>query len=82
MRRKHIMTNTNQPLKKLKDKGIVVTIWKNEGEEKTFYNTCFEKRYKNGEEWESTNVLNETDLLIASHLLSRAYDLIAEFKQS
>ena len=64
------MTNTNQPIIKLKDRGIIVTAFKNEVEYKVYYNTTLEKRFKKGEQWESTNNLNETDLRVASRMLS------------
>ena len=68
----------NRPIHKISVGGIQVAIWSNEGKEGTIYNSVsFDKRYKQGEEWKSTNSLKANDIPKAILALQKAYEYLA-----
>lgn len=72
---------TKTPTFKLKDRGLLVTVWANQNkEDQTFYSTTLIKSYKDGDDWKETNSMSEGDLLRASRLLQKAYDNILDLK--
>lgn len=74
---------TSKPAKTIRDGLIKVTIWKNQSENGAYYSVEFTKGYKdNNGDWKETNSFGGTDLLKISHLATRAYDAIAEFRAS
>lgn len=74
----------NEPVAKLRDRGLTVTVWKNEGDEdKIFYSANLSKSYKDSaEEWQETSSLNADDMLRAANLLKSAYNKILELKSN
>ena len=76
--------NGNKPVKKLKAKGISVSIFANESESagKPYYKTTVQKFYKDGEEWKMTQSLGRDDLPIVRLLLDRAWQWIIDQEAS
>jgi len=72
--------NKNLPAKRFKSSGVEVSVWKNEGKEgSVFFTVSLQRSYKDKEgNWQSTASLRKSDLLVASHLLEKAYDFIDE----
>lgn len=69
---------TNQPKKKYQAGQISVTAWENErevnGQKIPMTSFQLQKRYKDGEEWKTSNSLNLNDLPKAAMLLQKAYE--------
>lgn len=67
-----------QPIIKLRDKTLSVTVWENKSEKGTsYYSTSLTKSYKDGEDnWQETTNLSTDDLLKAANLLQQAYNKI------
>lgn len=76
--------SNNEPVAKLRDRGLTVTIWKNESEDgKSYYSANLSKSYKDdADEWKETNSLNADDMLRAANLLQQAYNKIIELRAS
>jgi hypothetical protein len=75
------MTN-NEPVAKLRDRGLTVTVWENTSEDdKKYYSSNLTKSYKDNEDnWQETTNLNADDMLRASNLLQQAYNKILELR--
>lgn len=74
---------SNKPAKTLRDGTIKATIWKNQGEKGAYYSVDLSRGYKdNNGAWQETTSFSGTDLLKVSHLASRAYDAIANLRES
>jgi hypothetical protein len=56
---------------------VSVSIWAQTTENRTFYTTTLERRYKEKDGYKSTDSLNHDDLLNARKLLERAEEWIA-----
>jgi len=59
------------PAEKIRVGSTTASIWENTKDGKTFYNVSFERRYKQGEEWKSSDSYGPGDLLE----LAKAADL-------
>lgn len=75
----------NGPWKKIElpaGKGaiIVCAIWQNtvenQGDPFVAYSVTLQRRYRDGEEWKTSESLRPQDLLTAAHALTIAYDAI------
>ena len=76
--------SNNEPVVKLRDRGLTVTVWKNTGDEdKIFYSANLSKSYKDSaDEWQETSSLNADDMLRGANLLQAAYNKILELKSN
>ncbi|MCF6283601.1 MAG: hypothetical protein L3K26_00190 [Candidatus Hydrogenedentes bacterium] len=72
------MTTTNQPIETLRDGSIKATIWKNEGDNGSFYTAEISRTYQKEETYHDSYSFSGTDLLKVSRLTLKAYDRIAE----
>lgn len=68
----------NKPAHEIRLYGLRATIWKNESEKGTFYNTTFERNYRAGEEWKSTDSFGRDDLLTLAFIAQQCFAWIAE----
>lgn len=67
-----------KPIQKFSVGGIQIAIWENEAKEgRTFNSVTMQKRYKDGEEWKTSNSLNASDLPKAVLALNKAYEFIS-----
>lgn len=58
------MTSSNKPAEKISVGSVTATVWRNETEDgKTFYKTAIENRYRQGEEWKTSNSFGKYDLV-------------------
>jgi len=73
----------NRPVAKFKHGGIELSVWPNQTESGTMYNTTFSNSYKDEKsgEWKTTASFSPTDLLVAGELARQAFAKITELKQ-
>lgn len=75
-------TETNKPVYKEQIGTIHAAIWSNQTESGTRYNVSFERHYKEGDQWKTTNSFGRDDLLtlakLADRMHTRIYELQAE----
>jgi hypothetical protein len=73
----------NRPAAKFKHGGIEVTVWPNQAENGTMYNTTITNSYKDEKagEWKPTSSFSPTDLLVVGELSRQAFAKISELKQ-
>lgn len=78
------MKDMAEPAAKLRDRGLTVTIWENNGEDnKSYYSINLSKSYKdNDDNWQETTSLNTDDVLRAANLLQQGYNKILELRAS
>ena len=74
--------NTNQPVQQIKIGPIKVAIWKNSSQAGDYFNVTFERLYKDGAEWKSTQSFGRDDLLTLGKLADRAHDWIFAQRES
>jgi hypothetical protein len=85
-RRRKTMTETddmnNGPVKKFRIGGVTATIWKNEAEGRSFYNTTINRSYKDKDtdEWQETSSYSHDDLLNVAKVAERAEAFIAKLQ--
>jgi hypothetical protein len=46
----------------------------------TSYSVTTEKRYRDDDEWKTTDFISASELLVLAHLLTKAYDKITELR--
>ena len=69
---------TNKPAHEIRISGLKATIWKNDTDKGPRFNTTFERTYRDGEEWKSSNSFGRDDLLVLSHLATESFRWITE----
>mgnify|MGYP001801659492 CR=1 FL=1 len=72
---------TNQPADTIRDGALKVTIWKNFGENGTFYSVEPSRTYKQGEAYKDSHSLSGTEPIQMARLLHLAYTRIGELIQ-
>ena len=55
---------------------IIATVWRNEHEERPFFNVQLERRYKKDDEWKSTTSFGVDDLPRIQLLTLKAFEYI------
>ena len=71
--------NGNRPAYAKRIGNVRVTVWENQNEGTTFFNTSVVRRYKDGDEWKETNNLNGlSDITAALFALESAARFISE----
>ena len=71
----------SKPVHKIRDGLLTANIWANEMTDKgVFYSVTFERSYKDGEEWKSTNSYSNGDILKMARLAEKAYDKIRDLR--
>ena len=73
----------NRPVAKFKHGGIELSVWSNQTENGTMYNTTIKNSYKDEKtgEWPETKSFSPTDLLVVGELGRQAFAKITELKQ-
>ena len=71
-------TATNKPAHEIRINGIRATIWKNDTEKGPRFNTTFERSYKDGEEWKTSDSYGREDLLLLAYMAREAFAWIAK----
>jgi len=73
----------SQPAHKLRRGVLQVTIWRNHGENGTWYSVVPSRAYKTGDDaWKETDSLNADDLLSMAKLLEQADGWIVQQQQA
>ena len=70
----------NKPVQSLRYGALEAAIWANETPNGTLYNVTFARRYKDGEEWKSSDSFGRDDLLVLAKLADQAHSWIYENK--
>ncbi len=72
----------NRPADTLRERnGLKATIWKNSNSEgRSFFSVQFNRTFKTEQGYQDTGSFRETDLLILSRLVSKAYDRISDLR--
>lgn len=73
----------NRPVAKFKHGGIELSVWPNQTESGTMYNTTISNSYKDEKsgEWKATASFSPTDLLVVAELSREAFAEITKLKQ-
>jgi hypothetical protein len=69
--------NQNKPAHEIRLNGVRATIWKNDTEKGPRFNTTFERYYRDGEDWKSSNAFGRDDLLTVGFVATEALRWIA-----
>ncbi|WP_417850300.1 hypothetical protein [Thalassoglobus sp.] len=74
---------SNQPIHRIRIGTSSVAIFENKTDDnKTFYNTQFDRSYRTGDEWKHTRSFGKDDLLVVAKLADQAHSWITEKLQS
>lgn len=74
-------TPTQKPAHEIRLSGIRATIWKNDTDKGPRFNTTFERSYRDGEEWKSSNAFGRDDLLTLGFVATEALRWITQQSQ-
>jgi len=72
----------NKPAHEVRVGNIKATIWKNESPQGPRFNTTFERSYRDGEEWKTSDSFGRDDLLTVGFVAAEALRWIMEQKQT
>lgn len=77
------MSNKNQPIHRIRIGAVSVAIFVNKtDDDKSFYNTQFDRSYRVEDEWKHTRSFGKDDLLVVGKLADQAHSWITEQLQS
>lgn len=65
-------SNTKKPAHEIRINGVRASIWRNESDRGVRFNTTFERSYRDGEEWKSTESFGRDDLLTLGFVATEA----------
>jgi hypothetical protein len=68
----------NKPAHEIRLSGVRATIWKNDTDKGPRFNTTFERYYRDGEEWKSSNAFGRDDLLTMGFVATEALRWITQ----
>ena len=71
-------TTRNQPAHEVRLGSIKAAIWQNETDTGVRFNVTFERLYKDGEQWKSTDSFGRDDLLLLGKVADLAHSWIME----
>lgn len=73
----------NRPVAKFRHGGIELSVWPNQTDSGTMFNTTISNSYKDDKsgEWKPTNSFSPTDLLVVGELAREAFAKITDLKQ-
>lgn len=71
-------SQANRPVEEILLGGVKAAIWRNETESGVRYNVTFERIYRDGKEWRSTNSFGRDDLLLLAKAADQAHTWIIE----
>ena len=70
-----------QPISQVRIGAIKAAIWRNEVDNGLRYNVTFERLYKDGDEWRSSQSFGRDDLLILAKVADRAHSHILDLQE-
>lgn len=68
----------NRPVKELRIGSLKAAIWQNEGTNGPWHNVTFDRSYRDGDTWKSSDNFGRDDLLALSKLADQAHTWIIE----
>ena len=75
-------TARNQPVHRIRMFPIECAIWKNQSENRTWYNVTLSRSYKDAnDEWKSTDSFSADDLLLVAKVADQAHSWIIQKQQ-
>lgn len=73
----------NAPVETIRGRGgIKATIWKNASSNGSFYSIELSRTYKTDDGFNDSRSFSDTDLLVLTNLLPKAYDRVADFRRT
>ncbi len=70
-----------QPVAQVRIRSIKAAIWKNENGKGARYNVTFQRLYKDGEQWKSSESFGRDDLLVLAKVADLAHTRIFEMQE-
>jgi len=70
-----------QPIAQVRIGAIRAAIWKNEGGDRARYNVTFQRLYKDGDQWKSSDSFGRDDLLVLAKVADLAHTRIFEIQE-
>ena len=70
-----------QPIAQVRIGAIRAAIWKNEGGDRARYNVTFQRLYKDGDQWKSSDSFGRDDLLVLAKVADLAHTRIFEMQE-
>ncbi len=70
-----------KPVAQVRVGSIKAAIWRNEAEKGSRYNVTFQRLYKDGEQWKSSESFGREDLLLLAKVADLAHTRIFELQQ-
>lgn len=70
-----------QPIAQVRIGAIKAAIWKNENGNGTRYNVTFQRLYKDGDQWKSSESFGRDDLLLVAKVADLAHTRIFEMQE-
>lgn len=72
----------NKPVHEIRISGIRASVWKNDTEQDPRYNTTFQRYYRDGEEWKTSDSFGRDDLAMLSFVSQEALRwIVAQHEQ-
>lgn len=71
-----------RPVHEIRIGSIKAAIWRNEGPNGHWHGVTFERLYKDGEEWKSTNSFGRDDLLVLAKVSDQVHTWVTEQEAS
>ncbi len=76
------MSDKAKPAHKIRNRDLIVTVWKNDGDKGAWYSVTPSRSYKQGQQWKESDSFGEDDLLLLAKLLDEAHSWILNARQS
>lgn len=72
------MAEHNPPVERIRTAGLEATVWENAADDGVYFTVTMQRSYRDAQsdEWKSTHVLRQKDVLTASELLRMAHERI------
>jgi hypothetical protein len=70
-----------KPVAQVRIGSIKAAIWRNEAEKGSRYNVTFQRLYKDGDQWKSSESFGRDDLLLLAKVADLAHSRIFELQQ-
>ena len=76
------MSDKAKPAHKLRDRNLVITIWKNSSDNGPWYSVTPSRVYKQGDQWKESDSYSDDELLRLAQLVQDAYRWIRDAEQA
>ncbi len=76
------MSESRKPVHTIRQGLVQAAIWQNEHDNNTYFTVTFERRYKDGDQWKSTQGFGRDDLLVLAKIADLAHSKIHELQSA